>query len=182
MGTAGFLTRVALFGVVTFLGCDRSGAWPEKEPPDTLHPASAIARRGGEDSCRPTFLKVTDKPLEVGSGHWKFGFDAFLVGCGVDLSQVTIRDRTRIAGHLSGLVKEQGLAFFAGNQSKLIREKLVEHLNGLLGRQVLGDLLIIPRYSIEHEPVLDSQWETPARRRSPTDREVPCPPSLSATA
>jgi hypothetical protein len=120
----------------------------------TSDPApSASARQvTAEDPCEPTFLKVNEKPLEVSSGYWRFGFDIFLVGCQDELNQITEEGRQKVADLLQERVGEGGLSFFADQYERDGRKKLVADLNTALDGPVLGDILTVIRSSIEHEP------------------------------
>jgi len=132
-------------GLVLILGCGVN-AVPEPAP-------SASANQATSDGpCEPTFLRLNEKPLEVWSGSWRFGFDVFLVGCQDKLNQVTDEDRQMVADHLQQRVREGGLAFFAGQHERDHRRELVANLNTALGGPVLSDILTVIRYSIEHEP------------------------------
>jgi hypothetical protein len=99
--------------------------------------------------CEPTFLKVSEQPLEAWAGDWKFGFDAFLIGCDSELKQVRDSDRTIIIQYLIERVEEEGLPFFSESRS---RSPLVSNINSAIKHEALTDILIVRRYSIEHDP------------------------------
>lgn len=139
------LKAISWAGLVLIIGCGVN-ATPDPNP-------SASARQTpAEDQCEPTFLRLNEKPMEVWSGSWRFGFDAFLVGCQGDLSQVTEEDRQKVADHLQERVREGGLSFFAGQHERDSRKELVANLNAALDGPTLSDILTVIRYSIEHEP------------------------------
>jgi hypothetical protein len=150
------LPAAQLLSAIVLLGCGQSVARGEQARGTLTRTASASAPELlAEESCRPTFLKIADQPLEVWAGYWKFGFDAYLVGCATDLHRVTTGDRAVVADYLKVLVQEKGLPFFMQHQDQAFRNRLVSELNAKLGHRALSDILIVSRYSIEHEPAPD---------------------------
>jgi len=104
------------------------------------------------EDCRPTFVKVNEKPIEVTTGAWRFGVDAFLIGCEADLTDLTAEDRESVVDFVASEIEKASLAFFSASRNPVRRAAWVEQINAGLDTEVVTDLLVVGLYSAEHRP------------------------------
>ncbi len=137
--------------IASVAGCSRPGA-DQGRGEDNVPTPSLRADTG--QICLPTFTAVAPEPIEVWSGHWKFGVDAFLIGCEAELASLSSSDRNLVAQRLRQVVEEEGLPFFMRHQTPEFRKRFVKEAGEELTRKAFNDVVVVSRYSIEHEPVL----------------------------
>lgn len=104
------------------------------------------------EDCRPTFVKVNEKPIEVTTGAWRFGVDAFLIGCEADLTELTAEDRESVVDFVASEIEKASLAFFSASRNPVRRAAWVEQINAGLDAEGVTDLLVVGLYSAEHRP------------------------------
>lgn len=141
------LYLLVLLSLMALSGCTEGTALDEQLP--------GTAGKRTEQDCRPTFLHVSQKPIEVWVGHWKIGFEAFLVGCSAELGRIEPLELEAVENHLKSLIQTKGMPTAAQSQDSSFRSRLVSEVNEVTGSDV-SDVLLLTRYSIEHEPGVGS--------------------------
>jgi hypothetical protein len=137
---------------VSAASCRQNISQPERPDHRDASASSSPPPTSVGQSCEPTFLKVSDEALVTWSGFWKIGFDVYLIGCKAELKAISSRERQLISERVQEKVRMSGRSFIIQQQEEKARANLAAELDSVIGRGRIKDVLMIIRYSIEHEP------------------------------
>lgn len=154
--TVRLLLSAALILTSSLMGCLKDNPSSRMAPPE---------KKTLTGDCSPSFLRLSKEPLVVLIGQWEVGLDAFVLGCSEHLDKLKPEERDSMANFMRRRLETKGLPSGIQLQDPSFRSKLAGELNAIIGRQIVTDVLLVTRYSIESEPDLKSEYPSQEGQR-----------------
>jgi len=121
---------------------------------------SASEQSTATGDCSPSFVKLTDEPLEVQAGEYSIHASAVLIGCRADLSTLTEADHERMRSAMASLIHENKILFITMTGSGQLREEIIDQLNGAVGGHRVKEIYFDSLGFSELLPVPQEDTET----------------------
>lgn len=104
---------------------------------------AGISEGGKVESCRPTWIQLSEKPVSFERNPYVIEFSAVLVGCEYDLQQLTPDNLREVREVISKVLGRHGLRLIALTNSRELREELRKELRNSPGGKSVADVFIV---------------------------------------